>query len=121
MEEMMTATKHILVIPTNRDATAAISSASLEVQKARSLGYDIPLVVIETDNGDHVKNNAAALRECRNRDGRLKTIHLTIERQRKIIHRIFTSKSDHWWRSLFLQGSKDYSTAMNKCFYILLR
>ena len=52
---MMTATKHILVIPTNRDATAAISSASLEVQKARSLGYDIPLVVIETDNGDDVK------------------------------------------------------------------
>lgn len=47
--------KHILVIPTNRDATAAISSASLEVRKARLLGYDIPLVVIETDGGDHVK------------------------------------------------------------------
>ena len=47
--------KHILVIPTNRDATAAISSASLEVREARSLGYDIPLVVIETDGGDHVK------------------------------------------------------------------
>ena len=47
--------KHILVIPTNRDATAAISSASLEVQEARSLGYDIPLVVIETDSSDHVK------------------------------------------------------------------
>ena len=55
MEEMMTEIKHILVIPTNRDATAAISSASLEVQEARSLGYDIPLVVIETDNGDDVK------------------------------------------------------------------
>ena len=108
--------KHILVIPTNRDAMAAISSASLEVQEARSLGYDIPLVVIETDSGDHVKNNAAALRECRNRDGKLNTIHLTIERQRKIIHRIFAGESDHCWRSLFLQGSKDYGTAMNKCF-----
>ena len=75
--------KHILVIPTNRDAMAAISSASLEVQEARLLGYDIPLVVIETDGGDHVKNNAAALREFRNRDGKLNTIHLTIEWQGK--------------------------------------
>ena len=83
MEEMMTEIKHILVIPTNRDAMAAISSASLEVQEARSLGYDIPLVVIETDGGDHVKNNAAALREFRNRDGKLNTIHLTIEWQGK--------------------------------------
>ena len=112
----MTEIKHILVIPTNRDATAAISSASLEVQEARSLGYDIPLVVIETDSSDHVKNNAATLRECRNQDGRLNTIHLTIERQRRIIHRIFASESDHCWRSLFLRGSKDYGTAMNKCF-----
>ena len=79
----MTEAKHILVIPTNRDATAAISSASLEVQEARSLGYGIPLVVIETDSGDHVKNNAAALRECRNRDEKLNTIHLTIEWQGK--------------------------------------
>ena len=34
----------------------------------------------------------------------------------KIISRIFTGESDHRWRSLFLQGSKDYGTAMNKCF-----
>jgi hypothetical protein len=106
--------KHALVIPTNRDASRAVVSAAAELRYARSVGYDIPLVVIETDDGRHVAENARALRNCEVRDGH-KVFHFTMERQRKLLELACVGDLEQWC-DIFLSGIKDYGTAMNKCF-----
>ncbi|TQE36242.1 hypothetical protein Sipo8835_10185 [Streptomyces ipomoeae] len=106
----------VLHIPTNRDTSIAIASYVKEVRYAREeFGKDIPLVLIETDNGDQVAHNARALEQAKAQDPDLTLYHMTIERQGAYFAALLEGEPERV-RNVFSSRAKNYATAMNKLF-----
>lgn len=108
--------RSVFFIPTNRDCTAAIASYAKEVtHAATSRGIQVPLVVVETDDGPHVSANAAAVARARTEHSEITAFHFTHDLQRAYFSELLMEEPVEV-RELFLNPGKNYGTAMNKLF-----
>jgi hypothetical protein len=106
----------VLHIPTNRETGPAIASYVKEVRWAREeLGRDVPLVLVETDDGEEVAQNARALDREQTRDPDLTLYHMTVDRQETYFAALLDGEPERV-REVFSSRAKNYATAMNKLF-----
>src|ERR1700729_820846 len=98
----------VFFIPSNRDASRAITSFAKEVQFAFERdGRQVPFVVSETDNRDHVQLNAEAIREVQSKYPEVPFYHLTNEYQKRYFD-ILLDRQPTVLRDIFLSQEKNY-------------
>lgn len=106
----------VFFIPSNRDASRAISSFAEEVQFAfERYGQRVPFVISETNDNDHVKRNADALEAVRVKYPDILVYHLTVDFQRQYFETLLKDQPPVL-KNLFLSTEKNYGTAQNKLF-----
>ncbi len=104
----------VFFIPSNRDASRAITSFAKEVQFAFERdGRRVPFVVSETDDRDHVRFNAEAIRAVQSKYPEIPFYHLTTGYQKRYFD-ILLDGQPAALRDIFLSQEKNYGTAQNK-------
>lgn len=108
--------KYAYFIPTNRKIERCIKSYIKEIIYAKEeYSLDIPLVVIETNNEEFVKDNHRVIEELKTKYPDLEIFHITTDIQEKYFDELFKNiNNGEEIKKMFLDTKSNYGTTMNK-------